>query len=699
MNMNVLLRKPICSRCSIIGLAALVLVLLAGTIHALPAQSNPEGTVSAAPAGAPADKTSKEEKPQAQAAASKPAASGEGFKLGAYDGRTDFEVGYRWSSKIDGNQEMYRSQVNQFQGARLFNAALSLRSTPGTGWFDKLDLSANNVGDPYSSVRFNMSRMDAYQIQFSYRDLKYYNYISSFANPLLSAGNPFPQHNLDVNYKIINFELRLRPNSKITPYFGYARNSGIGPGYTTMGTAGNEFLLHTQWDYSSDEYRAGVQFNLSMLNLTVEQGYRRMKNRTTLIDAGQPTGNRSFPLFGQNVTLDSLDRSYNGFTGLPTTKVLAKFTPFKNLRMTGQYIYSMGKLDSNMSELSTGHFVSFEELLAYGAELDSWNGRAKKPNHNGSILFEYSPFSRLMLTDRIDTLAYHVSGAALLSTSYLDANSLLGPGPTSDVTVTSLLNAELVYNQVRNQAEGEFDLGHGISMRAGHRYTFTDISNNDSEDAQTSEMSQNTAIFGLVFRPTRMVRLGVDYENTQSNQALTRTDLFDYDDFNFDMRIGSWKGFTVNSRVGIRRNSNDASDITFRSRNWNFIGGLSWEPNERISLNADFSRTDLLSTIPYLIPQNFRKDISLFDERVSGFGGGMSIGIYRGSKVELGYRGIISRGSNPLEFHQPYMSVLIPMGHGMAFKPAWQYYGYSEKLFPMENYKAHLMTFSLVYSR
>ena len=62
-------------------------------------------------------------------------------------------------------------------------------------------------------------------------------------------------------------------------------------------------------------------------------------------------------------------------------------------------------------------------------------GQAKKPNHNGSFLIEYSPFSRITLTDTVDTLDYHVSGDAMLSTLFIDASSLLGGGSKTNVTV------------------------------------------------------------------------------------------------------------------------------------------------------------------------------------------------------------------------------------------------------------------------
>jgi hypothetical protein len=352
---------------------------------------------------------------------------------------------------------------------RLLNSYVTMRGTPGSGLFDKLDLSLNNWGDPFNTLRFNVGRMDLYQLQASYRTVNYFNYISSLANPLLGSGSLFAPHNLNVNYRMSNVDLRLFPNRKIVPYFGYSRNSGAGPGYTTVGQTGNEFLLQTNWGYTANEYRGGLQFNLPTLNLTLEQGYRELNNSTVLTDAGQPQGYETRTFFGRSITLDSLDGGYHGTTKLPTSKVLAKFNPFENLRMTARYIYSMGDVDSSYGETRAGNLISLEDLVVYRSAADSLHGRAKKPNHNGAFQIEYSPFSRLLLTDSVDTLDYHISGAGLLSTIYLDATSLLGPGESTRLETEKVFNSEFLYNEVRNQAELEFEIGKGFAARAGHR--------------------------------------------------------------------------------------------------------------------------------------------------------------------------------------------------------------------------------------
>ena len=164
--------------------------------------------------------------------------------------------------------------------------------------------------------------------------------------------------------------------------------------------------------------------------------------------------------------------------------------------------------------------------------------------------------------------------------------------------------------------------------------------------------------------------------------------------------MGSWKGFSLNGRVILRGNKDAAPDIGLKSHDRNYIAGLNYQPNERFSLSLDYSRTTLFSNLLIVLPQNLRTASSIFDERVSGIGGSLAIGVYRGSKIELGYRGILNRGSFPLDYHQPYASLWIPVGHGMAFKPNWQYFDYKENLFGgLESYKTHLVTFALIYSR
>ena len=300
----------------------------------------------------------------------------EGFTLGPYQGHADVELGYRWRSDVTGNTDVYRSMVNLGSGPKLLRSNFSLRSNHGAGsLFDRLDISANSWGgDPYNTVRVNVGLSDKYEFRADYRNLNYYNFLPQYANPLLlTRGIDVGQHSLNVTYRTSDFELRLFPNSRVRPFVGYTRSSGFGPGFTTTEFTGNEFLVETNWRYSSDDYRGGVEISLPKTTLTVEQGYRTLRNDTG-VDSGPNSGNNPNARFlGNPVFLTSLGRGYHDRTTLPFTKLVAKFTPFRSLKVTGRYIYSMADLDSSYGEVVSGAFANLAERLVYSG----WPGQLR----------------------------------------------------------------------------------------------------------------------------------------------------------------------------------------------------------------------------------------------------------------------------------------------------------------------------------
>jgi hypothetical protein len=677
------------------------LILFAGAASALPAQTASDSQEARKQDAGKMDPGGA----QASTPASSPASPAEGFKWGPYTGHSDVEIGYRWVSDTAGNRDMYRSLVNLGEGPKLLHSSISMRADYGTArLFDSLNLSLDSWGgEPYSSLRLDFGKTGSYEFRADYRHMNYFNFVPTWADPLLAAGTVFNQHSLDVSYRTIDVQLKLFPTHKVQPYVAYSRNTGYGPGFTTYSLTGNEFLLNQQWHYAADEYRGGVQFSLPRLVLTLEQGYRFLKNDTGVTEDGEPQGNNPVPFIGNPIVLNTLDRGYHDRTTLPVTKALLRFTPFEKLTITGRYIYTMSDLESNLAEIDTGSFVSLENRLVYTASSNAFNSRSKQPNHNGSFLVEFSPSSRLTVLEDFSTRNFHITGDALLASIFFNASSLAGPfGGKSDVHITDLQGSLLAFDQLHNQAEVEYDLGRGFQVRGGYRFahaeTTLESSDNGDTESQTASYSRHTGIVGVGFTRGRWLTLGLDYENNSTNHALMRTDLLDYDQFKFDWSLRPLKNVSLNGRVAFLRNSNDQSDIDLKSHNRDYTVAINYEPSERFMLSLDYTRTNILSDIAILLPQTLQLDRSLFDERGNGIGGAMSVGIYRGIKVALGYRGILNLGSYPLNYHQPYASLTIPLWNHLAFKHSWQYFGYHEKGgSTLQDNRTHLMTFAIAY--
>ncbi|HEX2522657.1 MAG TPA: hypothetical protein VHP35_11075, partial [Terriglobia bacterium] len=100
------------------------------------------------------------------------------------------DLGYRWNVGLRGSEDLYRSLVNLGDGPRLLGANLTMSSPLGAGkYIDRLQLNASAWGgDPYNTLRLFAEKSGVYQFSFDYRKVDYYNFIPTFANPLLSQG-------------------------------------------------------------------------------------------------------------------------------------------------------------------------------------------------------------------------------------------------------------------------------------------------------------------------------------------------------------------------------------------------------------------------------------------------------------------------------------------------------------------------------
>jgi len=152
---------------------------------------------------------------------SKPAAAAER----SLTGQVDF--GYRALGSVRGDFNTYRSVVNLGEGPKLFALDASLED-PSRRLFDRLDLRLNSWGgDPYNTVRLEALRDRAYRFTLDYRNIQYFNFLPSFADPGVERGVFLNQRALDTYRRANDLELTLFPGRRIMPYAGWSFRAGI----------------------------------------------------------------------------------------------------------------------------------------------------------------------------------------------------------------------------------------------------------------------------------------------------------------------------------------------------------------------------------------------------------------------------------------------------------------------------------------
>src|SRR5215472_14272598 len=165
---------------------------------------------------------------QTAASASSPAAGDATTHNNAVEGYID--AGYRWVDFRGGSYETYRSVVDLGEGPKLFDVDALIRSADRK-YFDRISVKATGWGgDPYSTARLDAFKERTYDWRIDYRNIAYYNFLPSFADPLLPTGVLFTENAWDTRVRTFDTELRVRPGTWLVPYFAYDRNWNDGSG-------------------------------------------------------------------------------------------------------------------------------------------------------------------------------------------------------------------------------------------------------------------------------------------------------------------------------------------------------------------------------------------------------------------------------------------------------------------------------------
>jgi len=230
-----------------------------------------------------------------------------GVNQGNYNVKQSIEFGGRITS-ISGDTQTYDTFVNLQQGPRLlgFNVEMTSLDHHGT-LFDRLSFSNFGYGgDPNMVSRFRMAKNTWYKFDALFRkDQNFWDY-SLLANPLnpttpFTNGPPgfggtsctacvltFSPHTMNTRRKMGDYNLIIRPESKVRFRLGYSRNTVEGPAFSSTHDGTDQFLLQDV-KATTNAYRVGVDVRvLARTNISYDQIWNYYKGDTGTTSAAQP---------------------------------------------------------------------------------------------------------------------------------------------------------------------------------------------------------------------------------------------------------------------------------------------------------------------------------------------------------------------------------------------------------------------------
>ena len=601
-----------------------------------------------------------------------------------------FDFGYR-SVWTGGNFSSYRSVIDLGEGPKLSGWDFSI-TDPKKKFYDRIDTQGLGWGgDPYTTARLHAVKMGAYDLTVDYRNIAYFNFLPSYADPLLNVSQGFylDENSFDLRRRMFDTQLDLRPGKRVIPYFDFSRNWNSGRGITTFVGNSTSYPVASQSSDTTDSFRGGVRIEMSKWHLTLEQGGVSYGENDLVTNSNIPNlGNVSTPILGQQLFLGALNQNYGIGGSAVYSRVLATAHPVSWADLYGQFLYSQPKSNVHYTESATGQFVNLSNLLFYTGETDLINAAAKQPHTSRSAGAEIRPFKRLRIIESWSTDRLHESSGGLDT-------------QTITAAVTAGFNQYLVRNYSRQEIDVLYDLGSHLTLRGGHRYIWGDslVPSPDLTESgpfQNVSLSQQVGLAGATFKAWQKFTANFDFEGGSSNNAYFRTSLYNYQRARIRARYQATNSLSLNAYFSVLNNSNPTPGINYSYQSRDNSLSVLWAPagGKRISLTGDYSRSTLSSDLSYLVPQDLTTAFNHYRDNAHTASSVVDLSLpgYSGMvpKVSLGGSLFLSSGSRPERFYQPLARVSIPLCKHVSWNSEWRWYGFGEQFYLYEGFRAHI---------
>lgn len=546
----------------------------------------------------------------------------------------DFELGYRFLS-VSGNEEMYRSQVNERQGFLLHSLTLSTSDFNGkVGFADKFRLDVSDIGTgPAGGIRLEMGKSEIYRFKFTYSRWQLFSALPAFANPLLGSGIVPGQQTYERLRNSYDAELEILPGKILTPIFGFTYNRYAGPSNSTVRVGENEFRLNQSFTSYDAEPRVGLAFATGPVAINFMQGWRKYhEEESSVLTTGAGAGNSTTPILGQAQTLVSYSRSAVTDVNIPVTTASGVLQLGRLGRVLGTYVRATGGSDTQGPTNLDGTLVGFDIFRFFGGLNETASASVQNLFWRGAVRAELTPADGVEVAGGWRKAFRELSGSELLSQIFYNTQTYGGASAPNIQQILGITNG-------LGRSDESVDLGVVVRKAGpfGFRFTYTHTkqATSVSEDlaeivvggansGQSGEFNRkiNTYDAGMTFG-LGLLTLGAEYRMDYADQAILRSDFTTRQSWRTRAGIeiakflrvsgtGQWT-WESNNTVGIN------STGTFRQ-----VGGdVDIMPTDFLTFRLSGSNFKAGTHIPILNPINFSVSDNVNFEDGRALEGGM----------------------------------------------------------------------------
>ncbi len=608
------------------------------------------------------------------------------------------DLGYVFIPGVGGSYDTYRSIIDVHQGPKLLGTEFTL-ADPKHRWFDTIQVRSTAWGaEPSSSVHVEAKKSGIYDFNADYRDFAYFNFLPSYADPLLSQGIVLDEQSFDTRRKIAALSLDIRPGHWWTPYAAWDHDSSSGTGASVFVTDGNNYPVPNTLRDSTDLYRAGVRFEKPHFQVTLEEGGTVFKSDQSLFQGPGSTNNGNFSapvFFGETLDLTSLLAAYGASGSSAYTKALLTASPASWVDIYGQFLFSQPDTHVNYQQYDSGNLYLQSQVLFYSSEQQLANAFAEQPHTTASLGAEIRPLKRIRIVESWMTDRLHDAGSAASTQTLLSA--------AESIPLASLLATALASNYNQEAIDIFFDASQKLVLRGGYRYVWGDASyvflppaglaSSDQE-----QLRRNVGVGSATYRPSQKISLTGEFEGASSSGVYFRTSLYNYQKVRAQVHYQPLQSLSVSADFTLLNNQNPLAGTPYDYTSHQESLSFYWAPrgSKIFDIQGSYSRSDLKSNISYLEPETLSPLLSAYRDNAHTGTALLDLTWPHGKrfapKLAAGGSFFISSGSQPTSYYQPVVKLWVPLGKHVSWFSEWRYYGYGETFNLYEGFRTHLVT-------
>jgi hypothetical protein len=598
----------------------------------------------------------------------------------------DLEIGFR-SLDLKGNEDMYRTQINEQNGLLIRSFTLSTSDFNGdTTLIDRFRIDVSDLGaGPARSVRLVAAKTSAYDLKIGYRSTNDFSALPAFANPLLDQGIIPGQHTYQRTRSMFDVDLELVPDRAIVPFIGFTWNDNHGPGRTTYTLGQDEFSLDQALSERDREFRAGAAFHFASIQGQFTEGLRNFRSDETLtLASGAGAGNNLGTILGQPITATSISRIDNSRVKTPFTNFYITDQVMKRLRLIGNYVRFSADSGSRETEADAGSFVSFPISRFFNGINEHDSSSAKNKTWRGGGRAEVSLYPNVDFIAGYQKEHRELDGTALIDTTFLQTITFAGFDKRDIETILASSgsidrNEDVLNAAISARAIGPFAF-RGEYREAKQDVTVSpDLSEIVVPGAQGGEFTRRVHTLDINGTYTQSgLMLGAAWRKDSANQPIFRTDFLDRD----RVRLrGSWTSPKNFFRAGVtaeRTNqSDDRPDIGFDARIRQYSGDVEVVPVTWLHLRGSLSQFRADSNISFRHPEDFSIDQSVQAENGKAHEGGVSF-LHGPFSLDASLGRFANRGTTPFDINRYRARLTYDFGPKTGMAAEWNRDKYSE---------------------